>query len=79
MKIETLKNLIHTTLAHEILIEKLESKDLKPLGQTRKGKMPTWEIGLPDKKEKNGLVTKCSSVYYDIEDYQHDVKLLNLE
>lgn len=79
MKRETLEKVKHTTLAHTIWTEKLTSKDLKTLGQTRQGEMPTWEIGLPDKKDEAGFVLKCSAVYYDIEDYQNDIKLLELE
>lgn len=50
---------------------------MKPLGQTRDGKMPTWEIGLPDKKDDAGD-WKCTAVYYNYEHYIQDLKMLGL-
>lgn len=79
MKRTTLEKIIHTTLATSIWQDKLTSKDLTPLGQTRSGELPTWEIGQPDKKDDNGFVTKRSFVYYDYTDYLKDCETLELK
>jgi len=66
-------NLKHNTLFYDILHNRVKIKDLKNLGQTRSGKMPMWEIKLPDQGD-----TRITCVYYSYEDYLHDIKELGL-
>jgi hypothetical protein len=79
MKRNILEKVIHKTLAFTIWDDNLSSKDLKPLGLTRSGKVPTWEIGLPDKKDDEGFVIRSSAVYYEYSDYINDVQILELK
>lgn len=63
-----LPNLMHTTLLADIRDKKVKVSELIPLGQTREGVVPLWEIKLPDNGD-----WKRTAVYYDYGDYIHDL------